>query len=176
MFFNLLYNVFIILILKYGGSNILWLAMTVMVPLGNVAFALKFVPNHKDMRVTDVVGLVVIMIGLVLYRFWAPVTVFCLSRAQREWLAAHNFGPPVPSDDESDEQFDRAGSVKYPLLGSQFASVEIADPIYVVRPESKLVRSQHQIRSNYFARLGIAPGVASHGANSGADDRFNPIN
>lgn len=32
--FNLNYNVLIILILKYGSSNILWLAMTVMVPMG----------------------------------------------------------------------------------------------------------------------------------------------
>ena len=45
--FNLCYNVLIIFILKYGSSNILWLAMTIMVPLGNAAFALPFVPNHK---------------------------------------------------------------------------------------------------------------------------------
>lgn len=34
--FNQLYNLLIILILKYGSANILWLAMTLMVPLGNV--------------------------------------------------------------------------------------------------------------------------------------------
>jgi len=34
--FNLSYNVLIILILKFGSANILWLAMTVMVPIGNL--------------------------------------------------------------------------------------------------------------------------------------------
>ena len=153
MFFNLLYNIFIILILKYGGSNILWLAMTIMVPLGNVAFSLKFVPGNKPMRPTDIVGLVVIMTGLILYRFWAPLTKF-FPLALRARMAEIGIGPALPTDDDDDE-FDRTGSVKYPLLGSQFASIEIADPIYVVRPERKLIRSQHQIRSNYFARLGI---------------------
>jgi hypothetical protein len=31
--FNVAYNILIIMILKYGSSNILWLAMTIMVPL-----------------------------------------------------------------------------------------------------------------------------------------------
>lgn len=31
LFFNIIYNILIILILKYGSANILWLAMTIMV-------------------------------------------------------------------------------------------------------------------------------------------------
>jgi hypothetical protein len=45
------YNILIILILKYGSANILWLAMTIMVPLGSMAFALPFVPGHKPPKV-----------------------------------------------------------------------------------------------------------------------------
>eukprot|EP01116_Phalansterium_solitarium_P010168 TRINITY_DN2465_c0_g2_i1.p1 TRINITY_DN2465_c0_g2~~TRINITY_DN2465_c0_g2_i1.p1 ORF type:complete len:442 (-),score=142.55 TRINITY_DN2465_c0_g2_i1:1420-2688(-) len=71
--FNVLYNILIILILKYGSSNLLWLAMTIMVPLGNVAFSLKFVPGHSPLEGTDIAGLVVIMIGLIIYRFWAKI-------------------------------------------------------------------------------------------------------
>mmetsp|Transcript_6269 Transcript_6269/g.13291 ORF Transcript_6269/g.13291 Transcript_6269/m.13291 type:complete len:428 (-) Transcript_6269:140-1423(-) len=67
--FNQLYNLLIILILKYGSANILWLAMTLMVPLGNVAFTLPFVPEHSGLRPTDIVGLVVICAGLGVYRF-----------------------------------------------------------------------------------------------------------
>jgi len=48
-------------------------------------------------------------------------------------------------------------TVKYPLLGSMMG-METYDPIYVVRPERKLIRSQHQIRANYFSKLGIAAG------------------
>lgn len=160
MLFNILYNVFIILILKYGGSNVLWLAMTLMVPLGNAAFALPFVPGHKAMTPFDGAGLVVIMAGLIIYRFWAPLTKF-FPMHWRVALAKHAFGPPVPKDDEADDdEVDRTGSVKYPLLGGSVMSIETFDPIYVVRPERKLIRTQHEIRSAYFARLGIgAPNV-----------------
>ena len=72
--FNLAYNVLIILILKFGSANILWLAMTVMVPLGSMAFSLPFVPEHKPPRATDVLGLLVILTGLILYRFWPSVS------------------------------------------------------------------------------------------------------
>ena len=69
--FNQLYNLLIILILKYGSANVLWLAMTVMVPLGNVAFTLPFVPENAPLRVTDIIGLIVIVTGLGIYRFLA---------------------------------------------------------------------------------------------------------
>lgn len=47
--------------------------MTLMVPLGNVAFTLPFVPEHQGLRVTDIIGLVVICGGLVVYRFAADL-------------------------------------------------------------------------------------------------------
>lgn len=100
--FNLNYNVLIILILKYGSSNILWLAMTVMVPMGkagephtqchtmsltcptslssspfvplslcplsgNLAFSLPFMPDRKSIHITDLIGLLGIMLGLMMY-------------------------------------------------------------------------------------------------------------
>lgn len=71
--FNIAYNILIIMILKYGSSNLLWLAMTIMVPLGNVAFALPFVPGNRPLSPADIVGLVVIMVGLIIYRFWGPL-------------------------------------------------------------------------------------------------------
>ncbi|KAF0720314.1 Aste57867_403 [Aphanomyces stellatus] len=69
MIFNVGYNLLIILMLKFGSANILWLAMTIMVPLGNVAFTFPFMPEHKPLHTTDVIGLVVIMLGLFVYRF-----------------------------------------------------------------------------------------------------------
>lgn len=75
LFFNLCYNQLIILIIKYGSSNLLWLALTVMVPLGNVAFTLPFVPGHTALRVTDIIGLVVIVGGLVCFRFAQELAV-----------------------------------------------------------------------------------------------------
>jgi len=78
IFFNVLYNVLIIMILKYGSSNILWLAMTIMVPLVNFAFALPFMPEPQPLTVWNDVGLVVIMGGLVIYRFWLLISQYAI--------------------------------------------------------------------------------------------------
>lgn len=66
---NFLYNVLILLILKYGTANLLWLALTLMVPLGNVAFTLDFMPQSQELASTDIIGLVIICMGLFCYRF-----------------------------------------------------------------------------------------------------------
>ena len=67
--FNQMYNLLIILILKYGSANILFMALTIMVPLGNITFTLPFVPEHNALAVTDIIGLIIIMGGLICYRF-----------------------------------------------------------------------------------------------------------
>ena len=66
-----------IVILKHGSSNILWLASTVIVPLSNVAFSLDIMPGHKPMKPIDVVSLCVIMAGLVVYRFTPTIIMVC---------------------------------------------------------------------------------------------------
>jgi len=70
------------MILKYGSSNLLWLAMTVMVPLGNVSFSLPFMPHKQTLKVTDIIGLIVVLSGLVAYRFagklWKRMAPTCL--------------------------------------------------------------------------------------------------
>ena len=59
IFFNQLYKILIILILKYGGANIFYMAMTLMVPLGNITFTLPFIPESQTLASTDIIGLVV---------------------------------------------------------------------------------------------------------------------
>lgn len=73
LMFNIGYNILIIMILKHGSANTLWLALTVMVPLGNIAFTLPFVPGNRPLEVTDIIGLVVIMVGLCSYRFGGAI-------------------------------------------------------------------------------------------------------
>jgi hypothetical protein len=73
--FNVVYNLLMVVILKEGSANILWMASTVIVPLSNVAFSLDFIPNHQPMKTMDIVGLVIIMSGLVVYRFTAQLYV-----------------------------------------------------------------------------------------------------
>lgn len=45
------------------SANVLFLASTVMVPIGNVAFSLKFVPHHQDLHWSDTMGLLFILSG-----------------------------------------------------------------------------------------------------------------
>jgi len=67
--FNVCYNILLILILKFGSANILFLSSTLMVPLGHAAFALPFMPEHNILQATDFMGLTVILSGLIVYRF-----------------------------------------------------------------------------------------------------------
>jgi drug/metabolite transporter (DMT)-like permease len=69
LLFNQVYNLLIILIIKFGSANLLFLALTINVPLGNCVFTLNFVPDHKPLQVTTIIGLVLICLGLVCYRF-----------------------------------------------------------------------------------------------------------
>lgn len=67
---NLGYNILIILLLKYGGSNILWLAMTTNVPVSALTFAVPGIPGFTPLSWTVGLGLPVIMAGLCIYRFY----------------------------------------------------------------------------------------------------------
>eukprot|EP01117_Protostelium_nocturnum_P017644 TRINITY_DN7214_c0_g1_i1.p1 TRINITY_DN7214_c0_g1~~TRINITY_DN7214_c0_g1_i1.p1 ORF type:complete len:435 (+),score=129.10 TRINITY_DN7214_c0_g1_i1:105-1307(+) len=70
--FNVAYNILIIMILKYGSANLLWVAMTIIVPLSNITFALP-IPGHVDFQFYTIIGLVVIMAGLIIFRFWGKL-------------------------------------------------------------------------------------------------------
>lgn len=78
--FNLGYNVLIIMLLKYGSSNILWLCLTLQVPVANLVFAIPGMPNGGPVSWADGLGLVIIMAGLVTYRFYTPVRALILKR------------------------------------------------------------------------------------------------
>jgi drug/metabolite transporter (DMT)-like permease len=66
---NCIYTLCMMYILKFGSASLLYLALTAMVPIGNLAFALPFMPQMTTFHVSDLLGLGVIMSGLVLYRF-----------------------------------------------------------------------------------------------------------
>lgn len=66
------YTISMMLVLQGSSSSVLlFLALTVTVPLGNLVFAMPFMPHPSQavMRTADLAGLIVILAGLVLYRF-----------------------------------------------------------------------------------------------------------
>jgi CRT-like, chloroquine-resistance transporter-like len=75
LYFNLsiCVNVFYILaamfVVKWGSTSLLFLGLTIMVPLGNLAFAILPSKARTTFHVSDILGLLVILLGLLLYRF-----------------------------------------------------------------------------------------------------------
>ena len=141
--FNLVYNVLLIMILKYGSANILWLAMTIMVPLGNVAFSLDFVPGHMPLKPTDMIGLSVIMLGLIFYRFADKVRMkYVLKRRSISFI--------------QDEDADRAA-----FHGARYVGVNgievMLEPLINTYRDKSLHKSPYEIRSSYLSRLGFTP-------------------
>jgi len=71
MAINVAYNVFILLVIKYGSATILSIAQTVRLPLTNICFSFEFImgPKYVTRLSGDTVwGLIVILVGLVVYR------------------------------------------------------------------------------------------------------------
>lgn len=60
------YTVSMILVLKYGSASLLYLGLTLMVPIGHLAFSLH---DSSDTQMADIAGLIVLVSGLVLFRF-----------------------------------------------------------------------------------------------------------
>jgi hypothetical protein len=87
MVFNIIYNILIVNLLKFGGSNLLYLGMTCLVPIVNTAFSLHFMPKHQDFTAYSIWGLIVILSGLVVYRFAGIVIERFCTRSQQPLLA-----------------------------------------------------------------------------------------
>ena len=73
----------------------LFLSSTVMVPLGNLIFTLPFMPGHTPMQDSDIAGLLLIMSGLVVYRFGNAVYFQCSVSGRR------NNAISPPTDEKS---------------------------------------------------------------------------
>lgn len=151
--FNVVYNILIVVILKHGSANILWMASTAIVPLSNVAFSLKIMPGHQPLKIWDIIGLFVIMFGLVLYRFMNSITT-CLEKIS---------GKVLP-DDESSLQRVRAITKKAEAKQSKYVGINQIEALNSlidtrVMKENKIAfyRSPQQIRGSFLLRLGIPP-------------------
>ena len=70
---NTAYVLSMMAVIRMGSTALLFLALTIMVPLGNLAFAVpsSFVPASAQTTIhfSDFIGLVVIIGGIMLYRF-----------------------------------------------------------------------------------------------------------
>uniref|UniRef100_A0A7S2WAB2 Uncharacterized protein n=2 Tax=Rhizochromulina marina TaxID=1034831 RepID=A0A7S2WAB2_9STRA len=143
--FNITYNILVVVILKYGSANIMYLGSTALVPLTNAAFALPWMPGHKPVHRTDILGLLVIMTGIFLYRF-------------------------VGSDKPAGPPPAKRRQALYVGLNSMAESLEPLIETRIWRDmasEALLRKSPAQIRSNYMMKLGLPPSPQITGAGFG---------
>jgi len=170
LFFNVIYNVLIVVILKHGSSNILWLSSTIIVPLSNLAFSMDFMPGHKPLTVYDIVGLVVIMAGLIVYRFSAPFIS----------LANRLFGIEKDSEGEKESAKTRTKAerkqTKYMGLNQIEGLSALFDTRMAKERRARLFRSPQQIRGSLLLKLGIPPSPHISLERQGRGNSFIEIN
>ena len=104
--FNVCTTLCAMYVLKYGSAALLYLALTLMVPIGNVALSLM--PQAAAFHLSDILGLFVIMAGLVLYRW---------SDSADEKPEQSSLDPPLIFQDEQEQEEDHTRKeLRQPLL------------------------------------------------------------
>jgi len=128
--FNFQYNLFAILLIREGSAALLIIIMTLRLPLGNIAFYTPFImgSDAQPFNSHDISGLLVILIGLVIYRI------------QRS-----------PESDESDAPFVITSVV---TLGPGVAEPITSQ---VQRAHISMKRRAEEIRGDLYTRLGLPP-------------------
>ncbi|KAN0008686.1 hypothetical protein ACTFIU_009413 [Dictyostelium citrinum] len=126
---NIVYNIFILLVLKHGGATVYSIANTVILPLTNIIFSMKFIMGAATSPFSSlsVAGLLIILFGLGGYRVGSMIKK-----------------PPPDSKKDSEEAIGGASN-KNNLDGG---SGEI--PPSIIQPKSQL-----HLRNQFFGRLGI---------------------
>ena len=68
--FNVAYNIFLVLVLKYGSAALMFIATAVIIPLANILYTFPGImgDNARPLSVYDIIGLLVILLGISLYR------------------------------------------------------------------------------------------------------------
>jgi len=93
---GVVYALSMLFVLKYGSCDLMYLGLTLVVPIGHLAF--DYHSSFADLRVYDMGGLTILVAGLMLYRF------------------GHAGSNPQMVDDDhrtmtrNDENFDNTGS------------------------------------------------------------------
>ncbi|KYK65421.1 transmembrane protein [Toxoplasma gondii TgCatPRC2] len=102
--FNLLYNMFIIFVVKSGGAALTFLVSTLRLPVTALAFCSRAIMGDRAVppKATDFYGLLVLILGLVIYRAGGIMK----RRAQRRAVAAargHTSSPMMLTPREEEQ-------------------------------------------------------------------------
>ncbi len=118
---------------RFGSANVLFMASTVMVPVGNLVFSLPFMPGSTPLKDSDIAGLGVILLGLVTYRLGDKCDVVA------RWRRGGTIIPRMPwrrgkkktyrGISMTEEQFEWDAPVFHDGNEHQFASSSLGEPL-----------------------------------------------
>ncbi|KAK5578172.1 hypothetical protein RB653_003125 [Dictyostelium firmibasis] len=137
MSINIVYNIFILLVLKHAGATVYSIANTLRLPLTNIAFSIPFIMGAavSPFSPLSVAGLVIILVGLGGYRVGSMV------KQKKDAAAASGQVKVIPS-------YGPAGMDNVMPVQKQF-----------IEP-----KSQAHLRNSFFGKLGIAVPEAKYRA------------
>jgi len=132
MTINVIYNVFILLVIKHGSATILSIAQTIRLPLTSIAFSQKWIMGNQteNFSVFSMYGLFIILTG----------------------LSAFRAGSLMKKKEAGDGEGEGGGKI-IPHMGPGGAEI-FSDSVRSFPPV--LPKTPHQHRKQYLLRLGIA--------------------
>jgi uncharacterized membrane protein len=163
LFFNIIYNFLVVVILKLGSANILYMSSTVIVPLSNVVFSLKFIPGNQPLRTWDIIGLFVIMTGLIIYRFNKELLQFLqkyIVSSDTKLLDDATLELQKQQDSKTNKKFFKdIESKQLKFLGlNQMETLQTLVDVRLTKEKTRLLfRSPQQIRGHFYDRIGVQP-------------------
>lgn len=98
-----IYALAMIFVLKYGGCDLMYLGLTLVVPLGHLAFS--FHSSFSTTTIYDILGLLVLVIGLFMYRFGynrSDEAAIVVTRERHNHHDGPSFYQPLPAGEEAE--------------------------------------------------------------------------
>lgn len=163
MFWNVLYNILMLLLLRHGSASFFFLLNAAKLPVTDVLFASPLVMGEgaaRPLEYSDGVSLVVVMVGLSFYRQGGKKTKE-LQKQRRVMVpdeGKNNLQQPLLGDPDEVCSTTKEGastnSRQLLLFSIGPMAARYIEPLVEVESKVVLAKTSEQIRAGYIIRLG----------------------
>eukprot|EP01095_Lingulamoeba_sp_RSL-Kostka_P004570 TRINITY_DN157_c0_g1_i1.p1 TRINITY_DN157_c0_g1~~TRINITY_DN157_c0_g1_i1.p1 ORF type:complete len:503 (+),score=149.18 TRINITY_DN157_c0_g1_i1:53-1561(+) len=147
---NIAYNVVLLMMIKYGSASLFYVASAIILPSADICFTFHWVMGcyAESLSVYDIVGLIVILIGILVYRFLGSE-----SAKSEKKKSDDTDGEYLDSGSDDDDEYEFEEET-IPVISFQVGEV------HSIRRRKKVSkehtpRTEKTIRNTYLSRLGI---------------------
>mmetsp|Transcript_32177 Transcript_32177/g.85700 ORF Transcript_32177/g.85700 Transcript_32177/m.85700 type:complete len:398 (+) Transcript_32177:1-1194(+) len=172
--FNVLYNIYTMLVIKHGSAALSFLVATLRMPLASIAFASPSIMGNQAVQpgLSDLVSLIVIICGLVTYRYGGRLLKHQMKKGSTAFPALvpgdsplmSPAGPePSPSPRPTSvfgrltEPLRRPTTVRWTFAPLISTGLPVPQPSFVlVRSKQPKPRTADRVRHDLYHRLGAA--------------------